>query len=200
VNASTSCNRTKRLLNHSVPWKVQQTQILHHVPRSQSWKFNICIKNKYAYLHGHMLECYPLQHASSSMLSTAVSFVNNMQVPTEIFNNFVTSSMPVSHKLPPAGSLHAFGCLALKLPLTLRCMSNVTQIYSLKAPVTPLRLSGFGGLVVSMVASGTQDHGFAPGWSRRNFSGEKILSMPSFGREVKPFVPCRRFAACQRTL
>jgi hypothetical protein len=30
--------------------------------------------------------------------------------------------------------------------------------------------------------------------------GEKFLSMPSFGREVKPFVPCRRFAACQRTL
>jgi hypothetical protein len=24
--------------------------------------------------------------------------------------------------------------------------------------------------------------------------------MPSFGREVKPFSPCRRFAACQRTL
>jgi hypothetical protein len=24
--------------------------------------------------------------------------------------------------------------------------------------------------------------------------------MPSFGREVKPFAPCRRFAACQRTL
>jgi hypothetical protein len=25
------------------------------------------------------------------------------------------------------------------------------------------RFSGFGGLVVSMLASGTQDHGFAPG-------------------------------------
>jgi hypothetical protein len=60
--------------------------------------------------------------------------------------------------------------------------------------------SGFGGLVVSMLASGTQDRGFSPGRSRRIFSGEKILSMPSFGREVKPFVPCRRFAVCQRTL
>jgi hypothetical protein len=28
------------------------------------------------------------------------------------------------------------------------------------------------------------------------FSGEKILSVPSFGREVKSFAPCRRFAAC----
>jgi hypothetical protein len=60
--------------------------------------------------------------------------------------------------------------------------------------------SGLGGLVVSMLASGTQDHGFAPSRSRRIFSGEKILSTPSFGREVKPLAPCRRFVACQRTL
>jgi hypothetical protein len=33
-----------------------------------------------------------------------------------------------------------------------------------------------------------------------DFSGEKIHSMPSFGGEVKPPVPCRRFAACKRTL
>jgi hypothetical protein len=56
--------------------------------------------------------------------------------------------------------------------------------------------SSFGGLVVSMLASGTQVRGFKPGRSRRNFRGEKILSMPSFGGEVKPSVPCRRFAAC----
>ena len=30
-----------------------------------------------------------------------------------------------------------------------------------------------------------------------DFSGRKILNTPSFGREVKPFVPCRRFAACK---
>jgi hypothetical protein len=29
---------------------------------------------------------------------------------------------------------------------------------------------------------------------------EKILSMPSFGRKVKPFAPCHRFAACKRSL
>jgi hypothetical protein len=49
-------------------------------------------------------------------------------------------------------------------------------------------LSGFGGLVVSMLASGTRVRGFQPGRSRRIFSGVKILSMPSFGREVKPWV------------
>jgi hypothetical protein len=46
--------------------------------------------------------------------------------------------------------------------------------------------SGFGGLVVSMLAFGTQVRGFKPGRSRRIFSGVKILSMPSFGREVRP--------------
>jgi hypothetical protein len=64
----------------------------------------------------------------------------------------------------------------------------------------PLIDSGFGGLVVSMLASGTQDHGFAPCQSCRIFSGERILSVPSFGREIKLFAPCRRFVACQRTL
>jgi hypothetical protein len=56
--------------------------------------------------------------------------------------------------------------------------------------------SGFGGLVVRILASGTQDRGFAPSQGRWIFSGEKILRMPSFGREVKPFAPCRRFVAC----
>jgi hypothetical protein len=44
-----------------------------------------------------------------------------------------------------------------------------------------------------MLTSGARVRGFKPGRS-----GEKILSMPSFGREVKPFAPCRRFAACKK--
>jgi hypothetical protein len=109
--------------------------------------------------------------------------------------------------------------------------------------------------VVCVLASGTQDRGFAPDRSRRIFpvgkihsmpsfgrgskiicpvlvtrttkkgqkdqklskrstmvqkklaeavgfffGGVKILSMPSVGRKVKLFVPCRRFAARKRTL
>jgi hypothetical protein len=46
-------------------------------------------------------------------------------------------------------------------------------------------ISGFGGLAVSMLASGTQDRGFAPGRSRRIFLAGKIHSMPSFGGQVK---------------
>ena len=36
--------------------------------------------------------------------------------------------------------------------------------------------------------------------SRRIFKGNKILSTPSFGGEVKPSVPCHRFAACKGSL
>jgi hypothetical protein len=58
---------------------------------------------------------------------------------------------------------------------------------------------GFGGLVVSMLASGTQGRGFKPGRSRWIFMDVKILSMPSSGGEVKESVPCPSFAACKRT-
>ena len=33
-----------------------------------------------------------------------------------------------------------------------------------------------------------------------DFQGEKFLSTPSFGGEVKPSVPCRSFTACKRSL
>ena len=52
----------------------------------------------------------------------------------------------------------------------------------------------------SVLAFSTQVRGFKPGRSRWIFKGEKILSTPSFGGEVKPSVPCRRFAACERSL
>ena len=42
--------------------------------------------------------------------------------------------------------------------------------------------------------------GSNPAKAVRIFQGEKILSTPSFGREVKPWVPCPRFAACKRSL
>jgi hypothetical protein len=42
--------------------------------------------------------------------------------------------------------------------------------------------------------------GSNPAETVRIFQGKKILSTPSFGGEVKPSVPCRRFAACKRSL
>ena len=58
---------------------------------------------------------------------------------------------------------------------------------------------GFGGLVVSMLASGTQVRGYKPDRSSWIFTGVKILSMPSSGGEVKESLPCPSFAACKRT-
>ena len=51
-----------------------------------------------------------------------------------------------------------------------------------------------------MLAFSTQVRGFKPGRSRRIFKGDKILSTPFFGGEVKPSVLCRTFAACKRSL
>jgi hypothetical protein len=44
---------------------------------------------------------------------------------------------------------------------------------------TTITVSGFGGLVLSMLASGTQDRGFKPGRSLRIFRATKILNMLS---------------------
>jgi hypothetical protein len=53
--------------------------------------------------------------------------------------------------------------------------------------------------VVSMLTSGTQDRGFAPGRSRRNFRAKN--PQHAFLRKgSKAFAPCRRFAACKRSL
>ena len=52
----------------------------------------------------------------------------------------------------------------------------------------------------SVLAFGTQVRGFKPGRSRWLFQGKEIFSTPSFGGEVKPSVPCRRFTACKRSL
>ena len=52
----------------------------------------------------------------------------------------------------------------------------------------------------SVLAFGTQVRGFKPDRSRWIFQGEKILSATSFGGEVKPSVPCRKFTASKRSL
>ena len=60
-------------------------------------------------------------------------------------------------------------------------------------------VSVFDVLELSVLVFGTQVGGLEPGRSRRIFRAKKILSAPSFGGEVKPSVPCRKFTACKRT-
>ena len=49
------------------------------------------------------------------------------------------------------------------------------------------------GPVVIILATGPEVRGFRTGQGRWIFQSVKILRMPSFGKEVKPWVPCRRF-------
>jgi hypothetical protein len=54
--------------------------------------------------------------------------------------------------------------------------------------------------VVSVLATGPKVAGSIPTEVDEFLRVIKILSTTSFGGEVKPSVPCRRFTACKRTL
>ena len=56
-----------------------------------------------------------------------------------------------------------------------------------------------GGPVVMILSTGSEVHAFKPDRGGWIFQGVKIQSMTSFGREVKPWVPCRRFMVRKRT-
>jgi hypothetical protein len=71
---------------------------------------------------------------------------------------------------------------------TLLSTNRVNKAY----PHPSAKASGFGGLVVSMLASGTQVCGV--------FFGRKNPQYAFLRKGSKPFVPCRRFAARKRTL
>ena len=59
--------------------------------------------------------------------------------------------------------------------------------------------SGFGRLGVACWPLVPKFAGSNPA-EAVGFLGRKILSTPSFGGEVKPSVPCRRFGTCKRSL
>jgi len=59
---------------------------------------------------------------------------------------------------------------------------------------------GFGGLEVACWPLVPKFAGSNPAEAVGFLRAKKILSTPSFGGEVKPSVPCRRFAACKRSL
>ena len=61
-------------------------------------------------------------------------------------------------------------------------------------------ISGFGGLGVACWPLVPKFAGSNLAEAVGFLGRKKILSTPSFGGEVKPSVPCRRFAACKRSL
>jgi hypothetical protein len=60
--------------------------------------------------------------------------------------------------------------------------------------------SGFGGIEDACWSLVPKFAGSNPAEAVRIFQGEKPPSTPSFGGEVKPAVPRRRFTACKRSL
>jgi hypothetical protein len=74
---------------------------------------------------------------------------------------------------------------------------GVGEIFCIRSPVQWV-WSSFSSLVFSMLASGTQVRGFKPSWRSRIFRAKK--SSAFLRGEVKPSVPCLRFAACKRFL
>ena len=59
---------------------------------------------------------------------------------------------------------------------------------------------GFGGLEVACWPLVPKFAGSNPAEAVGFLRVKKDLSTPSFGGEVKPSVPCRRFTACKRSL
>ena len=124
--------------------------------------------------------------------------------------NSVTELVPIFSELPPATLRTIITPKGQKFKSFNIFFHGVTDQASYSNKITPWRRaiqekltvfqSGFQWSRGSVLAFGTQVRGFKPGRSRRIFQGEKILSTPSFGKEVKPFVPCHRFMACKRSL
>ena len=99
-----------------------------------------------------------------------------------------------TYSLPPDdGSIYARNMKRLTKYAKNKFCINLVFLYT----IIRLRLLWSSG---SVLAFSTQVCGFKPGRSRLIFRAKKILSTPSFGGEVKPSVPCCRFAACKRSL
>jgi len=60
--------------------------------------------------------------------------------------------------------------------------------------------NGFGGLGVACWPLVPKFAGSNPAEAVGFLGRKRFLNTPSFGREVKPSVPCRRFAECKRSL
>jgi hypothetical protein len=72
-----------------------------------------------------------------------------------------------------------------------------SRTFSIKPHLRPNDVGGLEDVCWPLVSKFARSY---PAQVVRIFQGEKFHNMPSFGGEVKPAVPCRRFAACKRTL
>jgi len=78
--------------------------------------------------------------------------------------------------------------------------SRMKAVFQPQTSVCKNRDSGLGGVGVACCPYVPKFAGSNPTEAVRIFQGKKILSVPSFGGEVKPSVPLCRFGACKRSL
>ena len=90
------------------------------------------------------------------------------------------------HPLWPSSVYFYKGTLKRRIKIKYRCLI--------------ICFRGFGGLELACCPLVPKFAGSNPNIAVGFFQGEKILSTPFFGGEVKPSVPCRRFTACKRSL
>ena len=103
-----------------------------------------------------------------------------------------------------AGQISALIISSLHTFASVSNMSSSSEIFEVLGLVVRVKKSCLlwgdpGGPVVNLLATGPEVRGFKPGRGRWIFSEAKILSMTSFEREVKPWVPSRRYMARKRT-
>ena len=100
-----------------------------------------------------------------------------------------------SYRLPRDGLFFSvLKCCMMRWSLLPTAMCN-SFLYSYTNVI-----AAFGGLGVACWPLVPTFAGWNPTEAVGFLRAKKILSMPSFGGEVKPSVPCRRFAACKRSL
>jgi hypothetical protein len=78
---------------------------------------------------------------------------------------------------PPINTPHvqlSIHCLLSYILISITWSSHDATGHHYRQTLTTTSTCGFGGLVVSMLASGTQDRGFEPGQSRRIFRAKKF--------------------------
>jgi len=89
---------------------------------------------------------------------------------------------------------------ALSDRLSLNCLRSRTRTMSTCIFYFVSKKFGLGGLEVECWPLEPKIRGFKPGQSLRIFFwAKKSSARPPFGREVKLWVPCRRFTACKRS-
>jgi hypothetical protein len=94
-------------------------------------------------------------------------------------NSSCTASLAVFNLLLKLEVFHTQEIMGMRSG---RCFVSVFRTY--KVPFVGLGNSGFGGLVVNMLASGTQDCGLKPGRSHRIFQAKKSSAcLPSEGKK-----------------